>query len=64
VSEHIPAQERKLRKNYIAILSELAEERRAVAALPKSNRRVKDYVISLVTAVLNRRRRGDSYSID
>ena len=53
-----------MRKNYIAILSELAEERRAVAALPKSNRRVKDYVISLVTAVLNRRRRGDSYSID
>jgi hypothetical protein len=49
-------QERELRKNFIAILSDKTEEQRAIASLAKYDRPVKDYVLSLMAAVLNRHR--------
>jgi hypothetical protein len=50
----MPAQERELRKNFIAILSDRTEEQRAIASLAKSDRPVKDYVLGLMAAMLNR----------
>jgi hypothetical protein len=50
----MPAQERELRKNFIAILNDKAEERRAVASLAKSDRPVKDCVRVLTAVILNR----------
>ena len=54
----MPAQQRKSGTNYIAILSDMAEEQRAIEAPRKSNRRLKDYFLGLVAAVLNRHRRA------
>ena len=52
------AQERESKRNFIAILSDKTEEQRAVAPLANSDRRVRDYFLGLMTAVLNRR--GDA----
>ena len=48
------AHERELRKNYIGIVSDKAEEQRAIELLAKSDRLLKDYFVGLVAAVLNR----------
>jgi hypothetical protein len=50
----MPAQERELRKNYIGILSDQIEEQHATDSLPKSGRLMKDYLLGLMAAVLNR----------
>ena len=50
----MPAQERELKKNYIRILSDKSEEQRAADSLVKSDRHVKDYLLGLMAAVLNR----------
>ncbi len=52
--ENMSVQELKLRKNFIAILSDKTEEQRAIASLTKSDRAVKDYFLGLMAAVLNR----------
>jgi hypothetical protein len=50
----MPAQERQLRKNYIGILSDKGEEQREAPSPAKSGRLVKDYLLGLLAAVLNR----------
>lgn len=54
----MPAQERELRRNYIGILSDKIEEQRTIESLAKSDRRMKDYLLGLMAAVLNHR--GDA----
>jgi len=49
----MPAQ-RRSRKNYIGILNDRAEELCAAELPTKSDRRVKDYFLGLIAAVLNR----------
>ncbi len=51
----MPAQERELRKNYIGILSDKIEEQRTVESPAKSEGRMKDYLLDLMTAMLNHR---------
>jgi hypothetical protein len=51
----MPAQERELRRNYIGILSDKIEEQRTVESLAKSDGRMKDYLLDLMTAELNHR---------
>jgi hypothetical protein len=51
----MPAQERELRKNYIGILSDEVDEQRTVESLVKSDGRMKDYLLGLMTAMLNHR---------
>jgi hypothetical protein len=46
------------KRNFIAILSDATEEPRTVVSLANSNRRVRDYVLGLMAAMLNRR--GDA----
>jgi hypothetical protein len=48
----MPAQERKLGKNYIGILSDTIEDQRAAESLAKPDRPVKDYLLGLMSAVL------------
>ena len=50
----MPAQ-RDSRKNYIGIVSDRAEEQRAVESLMKSGHLVKDFFVAVMAAVLNRR---------
>ena len=54
----MPAQERELRTNYIGILRDKIEEQRTIESLAKSDRRMKDYLLGLMAAVLNHR--GDA----
>jgi hypothetical protein len=54
----MPAQKRELRTNYIGILSDKIEEQHTVESLAKSDRRIKDYLLGLMAAVLNHR--GDA----
>jgi hypothetical protein len=49
----VPAQKRS-RKNYIGILDDRIEELRAADPPARYDRRVKDYFLGLITAVLNR----------
>jgi hypothetical protein len=53
VSEQ-PAQQREAKKNYIGIVSDKTDEQRAVDSLPKSDRLAKEYLLSLMAAVLYR----------
>jgi len=50
----MPAQQRELKKNYIGIVSDELEDRRAADSPAKSDLRMKDYLRGLVAAVLNR----------
>lgn len=50
----MPAQEPKPKKNYIGILSDKFEEQRPADSPAKSGRLMKDYLLSLMAAVLNR----------
>ena len=50
----MPAQQRELKKNFIAILSDRAEEQRAANLPARSGRRMKDYLLGLMAAMLNR----------
>lgn len=50
----MPARERESRRNYIGILSDKLEEQHAADSLPKSGRLMKDYLLGLMAAVLNR----------
>jgi hypothetical protein len=52
------AQEGRSKRNFIAIVSDQSEEQRAVAAPLNSDRRVRDYILGLMAAVL--KRRGDA----
>jgi hypothetical protein len=52
------AQEGRSKRNFIAIVSDKTEEQRAVAELASSDRRVRDYVLGLMAAVM--KRRGDA----
>lgn len=58
----MPAQERELRKNYrknyIGILSDKMDAQRAIEALEQSDRFPGGYLISLMAAVLKRRRQS------
>ena len=47
-------QERGARKNYIAMLNDTPDEQRAVESPAKSDRRLRDYLLGLMTAVLRR----------
>jgi len=50
----MPAQQRELKKNYIGILSDKLEEQRPADPLANSGRLMKDYLLGLVAAMLNR----------
>jgi hypothetical protein len=50
----MPAQQRELRKNYIGLVSDKAEEQHAVESQAKPDHRVKDYFRTLVAVVRNR----------
>jgi hypothetical protein len=50
------AQKGELKKNFIAILSDIGEEQRAVESLAASDRPVKDYVLGLIAVVRSLRR--------
>lgn len=50
----MPAQQRESKKNYIGILSDETDEQRAVDSLTKSDRFMKEYLLGLMAAVLNR----------
>ena len=54
----MPAQERELRTNYFGILSDKIKEQHTVESLVRSDRRMKDYLLGLMAAVLNHR--GDA----
>jgi hypothetical protein len=56
----MPARERELRKNYIGILSDKVEEQRTVESPAKSEGRMKDYLLGLMTAMLNTAARHDN----
>jgi hypothetical protein len=49
------AQEGGSKRNFIALVSDKAEEQRTIASLANSDRRVRDYVRGLMAAMLNRR---------
>ena len=51
----MPAQQRKLKKNYIGILSDKLDEQRPADPPAKSGRLMKEYLLGLMAAVLNRR---------
>ncbi len=53
----MPAQDRESKKNFIGVLSERGDEKRAADLLVKSDRHMKDYFFGLMAAVLNRRAR-------
>jgi hypothetical protein len=46
------------KRNFIALVSDKIEEQRAVASLTNSDRRVRDYILGLMAAVV--KRRGDA----
>jgi hypothetical protein len=48
----MPAQNQRLKKNYISIVSHKPEEQRAVDSLEKTDRQAKDYLRDLVASVL------------
>ena len=50
----MPAQQRDLKKNYIGILSDKLEDHYPADPPAKSGRLMKDYLLGLVAAVLNR----------
>jgi hypothetical protein len=50
----MPAQQRELKKNYIGILSDKLEDLRPADPPANSGRLMKDYLLGLVAAVLNR----------
>jgi hypothetical protein len=52
---HMSAQKREAGKNYIGLLSDEIEERRAAEGQAATDRRMKDYVIGLMAAVFRRR---------
>jgi len=49
----MPVQQRDLRKNYIGLVTDKAEEQRAVELQAKADHRVKDYFRTLMAAVRN-----------
>jgi len=49
------AQEGGSKRNFIAILNDKHEEQRTVASLTNSDRRVRDYILGLMAAMLSRR---------
>jgi hypothetical protein len=50
----MPAQQRDLRKNYIGLVNDKAEEQRAAESQAKADHGVTDYFRALVAAVRNR----------
>jgi hypothetical protein len=50
----MPAQQQESKKNYIVIVSDKTGEQRAVDSRPKSDRLAKEYLLSLMAAVLHR----------
>jgi len=48
------AQQRELRRNYIGLVSDKADEQRAFELSAKSHQLVKDYLRSLIAVVRNR----------
>jgi hypothetical protein len=49
------AQEGGAKRNFIAILNDKNDEQRTVASLANSDRRVRDYILGLMAAMLSRR---------
>ncbi len=43
-----------MKKNYIGVVSDKTDEQRAVDLLPKSDRPAKQYLLSVIAAVLDR----------
>jgi hypothetical protein len=56
----MPAQQRNVRKNYIGTVSDEIEEQRIIDALAKSGRRVKDFILGVMAAMLRRQSRTRS----
>ena len=52
----MPAQKRELKRNYIGLISDEREEQRAAETRPEAGRPMKDYLLGLLTAVLQPRR--------
>jgi hypothetical protein len=50
----MPAQQRELKRNYIRLLSDRLDEQHPADPPAKSGRLMKDYLLGLVAAVLNR----------
>ena len=50
----MPAQQQELKKNYIGVVSDKTDEQRAVHLMPKSDRPAKQYLLSVIAAVLDR----------
>jgi hypothetical protein len=51
---NMPAHQQESKKNYIRIVSDKTDEQRAVDSLPRSDRLAKEYLLSLMAAVLHR----------
>ena len=49
------AQKRSAKRNYIDLVEEACDDQRSVQVPPASNRPIKDYLLSLVTAVRSAR---------
>jgi hypothetical protein len=54
----MPTQKRETGKNYIGILTDEIEEQRAAEVQSATDRRMKEYFVDMVAAMLNRRRSG------
>lgn len=50
----MPKQLRESRKNYIGILNDMVEDQHAAESPPKSGPVMKDYLLGLMAALLNR----------
>jgi hypothetical protein len=48
------AQEAESKRNFIALVADESHERRTAALLANSDRRVRDYILALMAAVLKR----------
>jgi hypothetical protein len=53
----MPAQKRDLKRNYIGLISDEDDERRAAPMRPEARRPTKDYLLGLLAAMLARRSR-------
>ena len=51
----MPAQKRELKRNYIGLVSDERDEQRAAEARPQSSRPMKDYLLGLLSAMLQPR---------
>jgi hypothetical protein len=52
----MPTQKRELKRNYIGLISDEDDDRRATQMQPQASRPMKDYLLGLLATMLARRR--------